>query len=138
MDRKPSPKKSKAKKATGEDHPPQLSAHDLSLLEDFISRIDIDEIDLATWSSVHSSLDVHLTLFLTKEEALAGGQKVLHYSRSIEKQENKAPREQYRVKSDLLVTWSPRCKSGDKLIFPDKGDEKNKNRGQVTVTVQVK
>src|SRR4051812_30136793 len=65
----------------GEDHE-LMSEDDCEALAKFCGNVPLDELSFSAWSELHRSLDLTLSLRLSRAEALAGGKRIIDYVRT--------------------------------------------------------
>lgn len=112
------------------------SNEDLAALEAFSASFDLEEISFNQWAKVHASLDLHLELKITREEALAGGSKTLSYTRTI--QNNKALQtadKNRRQKVEKVVSWPQGLAANFEHHFVGEGDIRDNEHGSLHVKI---
>lgn len=113
-----------------------LSEADQEALAAFAHQVDLESISFSSWKNAHKDLDLQIPLFISRAEALEGGQKELLYSQTTHP--SKEGEKRFRVPSAILVAWPPGVRSGTVFCFDSNGDKRGKLRGRLMITIQIK
>ncbi len=121
-----------------------LSNDDEEALADFCAGVDLPEIEFSTWRDLHYSLDLVLTISLSRQEARQGGSREVKFVRTI--RENSAEKRQKapgtkKLKSkesaSALISWPPQVLPGTVFTLVAQGDRRESHRGDVKITIRI-
>ena len=127
------PRKSKTRAVTG-GTPPVLSKADEDALTNFCTSVALEDVKFDEWKNHHSDLDLQIPLFLRPEEAVAGGEFEVKYSKTIHLK-GSAPK---RIKACITLTVPPQAISGLQFRVLGGGDEKADLTGNLLITLRIK
>lgn len=114
--------------------PSKISDEDLTVLDAFCEKIQIQETSFEAWQRCHADLDLQLPVFVSSDEAHAGCDKEVRVSRSI-RTGRSAPQ---REKTVIVVTVPPGTRDGQEILCKGEGDRRDEHCGDVRIKVRIK
>jgi hypothetical protein len=114
---------------------PKPAKSDLKALAKFCKTTTFDEISLESWESCHSALDLTVPLYIAKEAALLGGDRMISFTRSVSLSQGVPPE---RHKTSCLVSLPAGVQDGAKLRVKGQGDQRQNTAGDLIVIVHLK
>ena len=108
-----------------------MTKKDDKLLKRFCKSIKHDEISLESWESCMTALNLTVPVFLSSEEALAGADKTIKFTRTHHDPPRKEP-------AQVVITIPPKAADGLQLKCSGLGDARCDSRGDLLVIVRIK
>jgi len=118
---------------------PDTRDDDLAALDAFCDQVDFQDVGFSEWQEANTSLDILLTEAVSLEEARCGGDRTVHFSRTISRLDSQNRlRHRTREKVSLTFSWPPGITCPYQIVFEDKGDQRGKAHGRVIIKLLLK
>ena len=119
------PKERRESKSVAPGSPPKDEEE--SLLGEFLSGFELDEVSFDQWVECESSLD--LVIDTKVDKSLLDGKSSVNvkYTRLVNRK---------KLKMSVTVSIPKNCPNGEEFRFPERGDEEGSRKGDLIVKVR--
>ena len=114
---------------------PKLSKCEQTSLSAFCDSVQLEEISFEFWNSRHSDLDLTVPLWLAKDQAIQGGDRMISFTRSVRSSQSASAQKQ---KATCHVSLPAGVEDGNRIHVKGQGDQGLEAYGDLIVIVHVK
>lgn len=116
----------------------ELTDDDLAFLDAFCQDVEHDEISFEKWCGYHSSLDLSIPLFLSKEEACSGCVKTVSWTRCVIETAPQPRDSKRKIRISKEIEIPAGVIEGQQIILKGQGDQKDGSCGNLRIIIRYK
>lgn len=108
------------------------------LLDKFCAEVDYDQVSFRRWNQANHSLDIQYPLFLSSDEATAGGTRDLVFYRTIVTTSEGKMIAKTKEKITFQIQWPGESTAGQTLVYSKIGDVRDGKKGRLIVVIKIR